>query len=528
MAKTKVLFVAAELTPLAKVGGLADVIGALPKSLRKKGADSRIVIPKYGIIDEKKYPLKLVADNIEVPFNGQKEKIRIFASLLPGSDVIVYLIDHLKYLGAGGVYFEKDASSGGASRECQRFTFFARCIQEIFSPLNFWPDIIHCHDWHVGIVPFLLKERAKKDKLFPKMKILLTIHNIAYQGKYNYDEATAYLNLKKAEGPVMKHDKNNPVTIDYSFLGKYSYDEATKYLNLKGDKNLEEKLKKYDSVTIDYLQQAIAYADLLNTVSPTYAKEILTPAYGEGLEKYLLARKNDLSGIVNGIDTEIFNPKTDPNLAKNYSAVNPSGKIEDKKDLQKITGLAIDENIPVLGVVGRLADQKGLDLLIPVLPDLVKRNIQLVILGSGLSKYEEIAQKMAADFPKNVFTKIGFDASLAQKIYAGSDLFLMPSRFEPCGLGQLIAMRYGTIPVVRKTGGLKDTVEEFNPKSGRGTGFLFKNFDAKELLAAIEKSLKIYQNKRAWRKLVKNAMNQNFSWDRSGQEYLKLYKKLYH
>lgn len=489
MEPLKVLFVAGELTPLAKVGGLGDVIGALPKSLVKKGVDARIVIPKYGIVEEKKFGLKKVAENIEVPFNGEKEKISIYQCLLPGSGVPVYFIDSLKYLGGGGVYFEKDASSGGSSRECQRFTFFARSIFEIFEKLDFWPDIIHCHDWHVGLVPFLLKERAKTDKRFKKIKTLLTIHNFAYQGKYNYNEATAYLNFKK-------------------------------------DGALEKNLPHFDFQTIDYLQQAIAYADLINTVSPTYAQEILTKAYGEGLEMFLAKRKKKLSGIVNGIDTDVFNPETDPHLSRNYSLKNPAGKAENKKDLQKITGLEVNEKIPVFGLVGRLAEQKGVDLLAPVLSDLAKKNVQIIILGAGLTEYEEIAQKMVVDFPKNVFVKIGFDAPLAQKIYAGSDMFLMPSRFEPCGLGQMIAMRYGTIPIVRATGGLADTVTEFAPENGQGTGFRFDNFEAGEFLAAIENSLKIFQNKDEWRKLQENAMNQDFSWDRPSQEYIKLYKKL--
>lgn len=489
MAKIKVLFVAGELTPLAKVGGLGDVIGALPKSLIKKEIDVRIVIPKYGIIDGKKYPLKLVAHSIEVPFNGQTEKIGVWETSLPGSTVPVYLIDHLKYLGGGQVYFEKDASSGGSSRECQRFTFFARSVFEIFEKLDFWPDILHCHDWHVGLVPFLLKEKKVVDKRFDKMKTLLTIHNFAYQGKYNYEEAIGYLNLKKEKG-------------------------------------LAEKLPKFDYQTINYLQQGIFYTDLINTVSPSYAQEILTPEYGEGLEKFLQARKKDLSGIINGIDVDLLNPLTDPAISANYDSENIEKKKINKKNLQKITGLKINGEKPVFGMVGRLAEQKGIDLLTPILPKLIKRDIQLIILGTGLVKFEEIAQKMAMDFPENAWVKIGFDIPLAMKIYAGADFFLMPSRFEPCGLGQMVAMRYGTVPIVRATGGLKDTVAEFSPKTGQGTGFRFDNFKADEFLAAIEKSLKVYQNKEAWGSLIKNLMRQDFSWDRSSQEYIKLYQKL--
>lgn len=489
MRQIKVLFAAGELTPLAKVGGLGDVIGALPKSLAKKGIGVRIVLPKYGIIDENKYPLKLAAEKISIPFDGQEELIDVYLTDLPDRPVPVYLIDNQKYLGGGGVYFEKDASSGGSSRECQRFTFFARSLLEIWEKIDFWPDIVHCHDWHVGIVPFLIRQKARTDPRFQKIKTLLTIHNFAYQGKYNYEEALTYLNLNQ-------------------------------------ENDLKEKLERFNPETINYLQQGIIHADLINTVSPTYAQEILTPVFGEGLDKYLQARKNDLSGILNGIDVDLFNPLTDPNLAVNYDREKLDKKKLNKEDLQKITGLAVNVNQPILGMVGRLADQKGIDLLPPILSDLVKMNVQLVILGAGLQKFEEIARQMAKDFPKNVFVKIAFDPRLAQKIYAGADFFLMPSRFEPCGLGQLIAMRYGTIPIVRATGGLKDTVMPYNSATGQGTGFLFDNFKSSEFLAAIEKSLKVYQNKEAWLHLIKNAMQKDFSWDHSSKEYLKLYQKL--
>ena len=489
MPKIKVLFTAAELTPMAKVGGLGDVIGALPKSLKKLGLDVRIVLPKYGVIDEKKYGLEKVAENIPVPFAGEGGEINIYRAFLPMSEVPVYFIDSLKYLGQGGVYIEADASSGGSTKELHRFTFFARSIFEIFEPLSFRPDILHCHDWHVGVVPFLKKYLAAKNPALEKIKTLLTIHNLAYQGNYNYQEVLESLGILPSEAE------------------KYAF-------------------TSFDGQSVRYLEQAIKHADLLNTVSPNYAREILTPEYGCGLEKALEKRKADLSGILNGIDLERFNPEVDEEIYKKYSLDTIEDKKENKKHLQEISSLKTDPSAPILGLVGRLAEQKGIDLLAEILPSLAKEEAQLIILGTGEPKLEKIIQEAAKKYPEKISATLDFDAALAQKIYAGADMFLMPSRFEPCGLGQLIAMRYGTVPIVRATGGLADTVPEYNPQTKEGAGFSFHEFKAKDFLAAIERALKMYHNKNEWLKIVKNGMAGDYSWNKSSEEYLKLYQKL--
>ncbi|MDZ7798833.1 MAG: glycogen/starch synthase [Patescibacteria group bacterium] len=489
MKKSKILLTAAELTPMAKVGGLADVIGALPKNLIRNHVDTRIIIPKYGIIDEKEYNLKKIASDIKVPFGNKEELINIWQSHLPGSAVLVYFIDNQKYLGRNGVYFEKDASPGGSSPECQRFTFFSRSIFETFKPLNFHPEVIHLHDWHVGIIPFLKNYLGQKNPSIRKIKTLLTIHNLAYQGNYNYREVLDYLNIKKEEAKNMKFmplDKNN----------------------------------------IKYLRQAILHADSLNTVSPTYAQEIMNAEYGAGLEKELQKRKEDLHGILNGIDVERFNPALDQEIIKQYSIDRLENKKINKKNLQKISGLKQSEDTPVLGLVGRLAEQKGIDLILQILPKLAKNNCQLVLLGTGNKELEENLKKAAKKYKNWLSATIDFDASLAQKIYAGSDMFLMPSRYEPCGLGQMIAMRYGNIPIVRATGGLADTVHEFNPENEVGTGFCFEKFEASEFYKATKRALEVYKNKEKWLKLMKNGMKKDFSWNKSAKKYIELYHQL--
>lgn len=484
--KIKVLFVAAELSPIAKVGGLADVVGALPKALIKLGIDVRIVIPKYGIVDEKKYPLTKIATNITVPFYGVNEKINIFSTPLPGSEVPVYFIDNEKYLGGGGVYFEADASSNGTSREAERFIFLSRSCLEIFEPIKWYPDIVHCHDWHVGLVPLLIKTQAKQNNKLSRIKTVLSIHNLEYQGRYNAGRVMEMLSLKTEDYPTLS------------------------------------VLREGDLVN---LQQAILISDYISTVSPSYAKEILTPEYGANLDPDLKKRKNKLIGILNGIDVDHFNPATDHAIVANFSAQNFSGKAKCKEDLQKICGLKVDPKIPVFGIVSRLAEQKGLDLIAEITDEIVDLDAQLVLLGTGLPSLEKLMREAAAKHPHNIRCNIAFDPIFAQKIYAGADFFLMPSKFEPCGLGQMIAMRYGTIPVVRATGGLKDTVLDYNPVTNDGDGFIFNDFNSSELLKAIKNALTLYQDQKKWYKVMARIMQKDFSWKNSANKYITLYKK---
>ena len=469
----KVLFIASECNPIAKVGGLGDVIGSLPKALIELGCDVRIAIPKYRIIDEKKYSRKLIASNIPV----KKKFINIYQSFLPESEVPIYLLENEEFFGQNDIYFEKTAFVS-SFLEIKRFLFFSESILEIFSALKWFPDIIHCNDWHTSATPLLLKlKKAEK-----KPKTLLTIHNLANQGKWNAKEILNFLDLKGNETKTLEiRDKN-------------------------GDFNI--------------LQQGILNADFLNTVSKKYKDEILTPEYGEGLEGCLMERKKYLFGILNGIDIKRFNPETDPDIENNYSFKNIERKKENKIDLQKNLTLLENPKIPLFGIISRLTDQKGIDLIINIIPELVKLNCQLVILGVGAKKYEDKLLKLFHKYPQNISVQIKFDAVLAQKIYAGADVFLMPSRFEPCGLGQMIAMRYGTIPIVRNIGGLSDTVKN------KKTGFVFEEYDSKALLKSIKETLKQYKDKNNWQEIIKRAMKEDFSWQKSAKDYLKLYKKL--
>lgn len=484
---------ASECTPIAKVGGLGDVIGSLPKALTELGLDVRVAIPRYGVIDEKKYPSELIASGVKV--NG--EKIDIYQTFLPGSQIILYLLDNKKHFAENNIYFGRTAFVG-SFKEIERFLFFSKSVLEIFPALNWSPSMIHCNDWHTAIVAPLLKIKnftppakfaggARKalcsdTAKIKNIKTLLTIHNLANQGKWQAGEILNFLGLKGDEL------------------------ESLKIRDKKGDFNI--------------LQQGIINSHLLNTVSKNYAKEILTQEYGEGLENWLLLRQKNLFGVLNGIDYDRFNPETDSYLKANYSFKNLDKKIENKIDLQKILKFQKNPQIPLLGIINRLTPQKGVDLIIEIIPEIVKLNCQLVILGVGRKDYERKLLELSYKYPKNISTQIKFDPILAQKIYAGVDIFLMPSKFEPCGLGQMISMRYGTIPIARKTGGLADTVKN------KKTGFLFKEYKSEALLKTVKEALEFYENPQKWQKFIKRAMTEDFSWKKSAKEYLKLYKKL--
>ncbi len=487
MKKPKVLFIASELTPLAKVGGLGDVAGALPPALTELDVDIKVIIPKYDIIDTKKYPLRLLARDLVVTFGSVREKINLYETTIPQRATPVILIDNLNYLGRDGVYFEKSALVSGFE-EIQRFLFFSEAVLQTFKALNWWPEIIHCQDWHTGIIPALIRLKGEEDKGYQKIKTLFTIHNLANQGKWRAEAIFNFLGLKEKEREAFELQSN-------------------------GDLNL--------------MQLGILEADLINTVSPNYAQEILTPEYGEGLETTLARRKNDLSGIINGIDVNRFNPETDPDIKTNYSLKNLEKKIENKIALQEFSGLAPRTNEPLLGLVSRLTNQKGIDLIGEIIDELASLNLELVFLGTGDPKLENLLAEAQKKYPEKISAKIGFDAKLAEQIYAGADFFLMPSRFEPCGLGQMIAMRYGTVPIVRATGGLKDTVTNFDPKTRQGTGFVFKNYSSQELLQTIKSALRVFADKKNWTALVTNGLKEDFSWQNSAKKYLKLYQKIF-
>jgi starch synthase len=469
----KVLFVSGELAPFAKVGGLADVAAALPAALFELGADIRIIIPRYGIIDSEKYPMEKILSGIEVEFKGEKNKINLFKTALPGGNVAVYLIENDRYLSKGDIYLSQDASSCGNETEFERFGFFTVSVLEILKNLEWQPQIIHCNDWHTGLLPLL----APKN-----FRTITTIHNSAYQGRYREE-------------------------IVLSALGK------------------DKKIFHPKDGHIIALREAILSSDFINTVSLTYAKEILTEEFGCGLEKDLEIRKKDLFGILNGLDINLFNPETDTYIFRNFSVNNISARDENKTNLRKILGLADDKDIPVFGFVGRLTEQKGFDILIPALEEMLGENAQVVILGSGSKNYEEKLMVLARKAgTAKISLNFRFDAELAQKIYGGSDFFLVPSRFEPCGLIQMIAMRYGAVPLARRTGGLRDTVIDYAEPGGNG--IVFEKYDTKDLLEALKKAMEIYQEKEKLLILRKNGMTADFSWRKSARKYFELYQKL--
>jgi len=460
----KILFAATECAPFIKVGGLADFVASLAKELKNLGLDVRIVIPFYQKIQKEE--LNFISD-----FYLDKERIAIWQGFLPKTEIPVYFLENKNYLTKGEIYPPFDDFNG-----IKKFLFFSKTVLEIFKKINWQPEIIHCNEWETAFVIPLLKIKDRKSKV----KNILTIHNLSLQGKWNAKEVFNFLKLKGDEiGSLKIRDRDNDLNI---------------------------------------LEQGILNSDIVTTVSPTYSKEILTKEYGEGLEEDL--KKKKPVGILNGIDNEIFNPETDPNLKANYSQKNFENKKINKIDLQEILNFKKDEKIPLAGFISRLVRQKGLDLFEKVIPDFVKIGLQVVFLGMGEKKYEKMLFNFSKKYPKNISVNIKFDPVLAQKIYGGADFILMPSLFEPCGLVQMIAQRYGTIPIARKTGGLSDTIED-----GK-TGFLFEKYNTFEFLKAIKRGIFAFRDKSIWKKMVKRAMEKDFSWKKSAKKYLSLYKKL--
>lgn len=439
----KVLFASSEAAPLAKVGGLGDVAGALPKALCDLGVDVRVIIPKY--------------HSIETPRH------------LPESRVPMYYLASPKYFDREQIY--------GYGDDAERFSFFCRGLLEEAKEIGFEPDIIHLNDYHTSLVPYLLATSYKKEAFFAQTRTLLTIHNLANQGLVKTSSLTS-AGLEMDQSPSPRTGLNDQ--------------------------------------SVNMLLNGISRADKLVAVSPTYAKEILTPEYGEGLNTSLQERGADLSGVLNGIDVVVYNPETDANLVANYSLWNLSKRYRNKDELARLCGFKNDW--PIMGLVSRLVAQKGLDLLSELLPEMSKMPLNLIVLGVGEERFEQSFAAAAKSYPNMTFWR-EFSEKKSRLIYAGSDFFLVPSRFEPCGLTQMVAMRYGSIPIVRKTGGLADTVTE-----GK-TGFVFEKYSSEELLQVIKKALGTWSDKRSLEKLQRGGMKQDFSWVKSAKEYVKLYQK---
>lgn len=473
----KVLLVASESHPFIKTGGLGDVMGALPKSLTDLDIDVRVVIPKYKEIkDEFKYKLNFIKW-IMVKVGWRNQYCGIYEYKHNG--VTYYFLDNEYYFKRDGIYGHYD--------DAEKFAFFDRAVLEFLKEIDWKPDVLHCNDWQTGMIPVLLKLEYINDEFYRNMKTVFSIHNLYFQGIFPPDI------LPELFGYDHEPFRNGS-------------------LELHGG--------------VSFLKGGINYADQVSTVSETYASEIQTPEYGETLDGLLRCRSYALKGIVNGIDYEEYNPKTDKFIRENYSVDDLRGKEVNKEQLQSDLGLTVNKDIPIIGIVSRLTHQKGCDLIINTLDRVLQRDVQVVVLGTGDYLYEETFKNFQFRYPGKVSANIMFDNSLAHKIYAASDMFFMPSLFEPCGLGQLIALRYGALPIVRETGGLKDTISPYNKYNGVGTGFGFRNYNYGELMNATEHALDIYNNKDVWRSLVLQAMNSNNSWEKSAKEYKSLYSGL--
>jgi len=472
----KILFVSAEVSPYSKTGGLGDVAGSLPKALRAKDVDARIVMPKFNSISYSHLEGVQYIGAFDVHLSWRTQEAKIYAHDPQGDGESVYFIENDYYFARDNLY--------GHGDDYERFAFFTKAAIELLGHIGFEADIIHFNDWHTGLGPTYLRGIYSGFKFYSNMKSLFTIHNLHYQGIFGR-----------------------------SILGDISLNDG--YFT-NGDLEFHGN--------ISFLKAGIVHADAVSTVSQTYAHEITTQAYGYGMDGLLFKRnlENRLFGIVNGIDTTLYDPAIDPRLYTNFTADTLSKKQENKYRLQESLGLP-KSDAPIFSMITRLAEQKGLDITALIMEELMSMDIQLIILGTGESRYENLFKHYAYHVPHKVSANITFDSALAQRIYAGSDIFLMPSVYEPCGLGQLFAMRYGAIPIVRKTGGLADTVQHFNKDTGIGNGFLFEDCVASGLMWAIKEAMNVY-NTPSWHTLVTNAMNGNFSWDSSAKEYIGLYQ----
>lgn len=480
MEPLKIGFLSSEVHPFSKTGGLADVSAALPRFLSGRGHDVRVFTPLYGRIDRRRYQFEPIGTLRHVPvrFGAQVQTFSVLVSSLPGSDLKIYFLDCPALYGREAIY-TRDPD------ESIRFALLSRAALEISQRLGWSPDVFHCHDWHAGLLPIYLRTLYAWDALFRRTKTILTIHNIGYQGVFSA-EILPVLGLSESAHLFHNEDLRSGV--------------------------------------INYLKTGILYADVLTTVSRTYAEEIQTEDFGAGLHDLLRERRRALVGIVNGVDYSEWDPSRDPFIPHRYSPRSLATKGKNKKALLETMGMVHDPRSAVLGIISRLTVQKGFELLFDTMPSqLAHKNIRLAVLGTGEPRLEQFFRRLQSAFPGKVSFYRGFSNELAHLIEAGSDIFLMPSRYEPCGLNQMYSLRYGTVPLVRKTGGLADTVQLYDPSTGEGTGFVFDHFTADALRWALNAAIEIYEDRRTWKRLMLNGMAQDFSWDVQGQRYIDLY-----
>jgi len=474
---SKILMCSSEVAPFAKTGGLGDVVGALPQALVKLGHDVRVVLPKYGCIPQQYRERMEFKFFLYIPLGWRRKYCGVFELVENG--VTYYFIDNEYYFGDPYLYKWNDL---------ERFAFYDKACLEILRTLDFKPDVLHCHDWQAGMIPVLLNAYYVNNEFYQGIKTVFTIHNLRYQGIYSMDIVADFFSLDK---------------------GFFTDDK----LEFHGCANL--------------LKGGIVYSDYVTTVSPTYAEEIKTPIGGERLNGLLAARDQSLFGIINGIDTTEYNSKTDPYIFENFDLRNlVSKKKQNKIKLQEQLGLPIDGEKAMIGIVSRLVDQKGFDIIADAMGELMQMDIQLVVLGTGDAKYEDLFRQNAWYHPEKVSANITFSNEMAHKIYAAADILLMPSMFEPCGLSQMIAMAYGTLPLVRETGGLKDSVQPYNEFTGEGNGFSFYPYNSHDMMHTLKMALNLFAQKEVWVPLMKRAMKTDFSWDASAKKYSEMYQQL--
>ncbi len=480
----KIAFVSTEAVPYAKTGGLADVAGSLPKELEKLGCEVKLFIPKYSTIDEKKYGLHYNQDigEIAIRIYGQIRSAYLHQAILPGSSVEVNFIDCPHY-------FHRERLYTNDADEDERFILFSKAVIETLQKMQWAPDVIHCNDWQTGLLPLFIKDNYSWDRMFYKTSTLFTIHNIGYQGRFSKStmfSAELSGELYYSDGPIEFED------------------------------------------SVSFMKTGIVFADLINTVSNKYSQEILTPEYGAGLEKTLRTRKPDIYGILNGADYSVWNPETDTFIPYNYSISDLSGKLKNKKYLLENFQMPFNEKVPLIGIISRMVAQKGYDIFAEAINELMTLNAQWIILGSGEDKYELMFKTLANKLPHKVGVYTGYNNELSHLVEAGADMFLMPSRYEPCGLNQIYSLKYGTVPVVRKTGGLADTVHDWDELHSynldTGTGFSFNDHTGFALFKSVERAVNCFSVKSAWEKIQSNGMKKDYSWKHSAEQYVELYK----
>jgi len=477
-----VLFLSTEVSPLAKTGGLADVAGSLPKALKALGIDIRVALPYYRTVKESPSQAELVIAEMETPVGRDMLRDRVYLTRLAGG-VPVYLINKDEYFDRRFLY---GTSRGDYFDNLERFVFFSRAVFNLCEKLDFQPDVIHCNDWQTGLVPAYLETLYRTHPLFAGTACLFTVHNIAYQGLFPGE---------KFQVTGLPSEVFHPGGIE--FWGG-----------------------------INLLKSGLVFSQIITTVSRRYSREIQTPEFGYGLEGVVRSRKGDLFGVLNGVDYTEWNPESDRLIAANYTARNLRGKMRCKDDL--LGEFNLPERLrsrPIIGIISRLVKQKGFDLVEQIIEDLMEKDLGLVVLGTGESAYEELFVKTARKYPGKAAARIAYDNRLAHKIEAGADMFLMPSRYEPCGLNQIFSLKYGTVPIVRATGGLDDTIVDYRSETGRGTGFKFKQYRPSRLLQRIEDALSVFQERQKWEGIMLRGMKADFSWTRSARVYDRLYRK---